>query len=131
MSDRRAKTSDEADLVFGLMVALLVILIGAASIGAALAGEFSGVASFYGNESGSRTASGERFDQAAMTAAHRSLQFGTRLRVHHGGRSVVVRINDRGPFIAGRVLDLSTAAAAAIGITRRKGLGRVRAEVIR
>jgi rare lipoprotein A len=90
---------------------------------------FSGMASFYGNESGSRTASGARFNQGAMTAAHRSLPFGTRLRVTHGGRSVVVTINDRGPFIRGRVLDLSTGAARAIGLTSA-GVGRVTAEVV-
>ena len=90
---------------------------------------FSGMASYYGNESGSRTASGQRFNQNAMTAAHRSLPFGTKLRVTHGGQSVVVTINDRGPFIRGRVLDLSTGAARAIGLTGR-GVGRVTAEVI-
>jgi len=89
---------------------------------------FSGMASYYGNESGSRTASGQRFNQNAFTAAHRSLPFGTRLRVSHGDRSVVVTINDRGPFVRGRVLDLSTAAARAIGITGR-GVGMVVAEV--
>ena len=91
---------------------------------------FSGMASFYGNESGSKTASGQRFNQHAMTAAHRSLPFGTKLRVTHGGRSVIVTINDRGPFIKGRVLDLSTGAASAVGLTRAKGVGRVTAEVI-
>ncbi|QPF85130.1 septal ring lytic transglycosylase RlpA family protein [Bradyrhizobium genosp. L] len=90
---------------------------------------FSGMASFYGNESGSRTASGQRFNQNAMTAAHRSLPFGTRLRVTHGGRSVIVTINDRGPFVRGRVLDLSTGAARAIGLTGA-GVGRVTAEVV-
>lgn len=90
---------------------------------------FSGIASFYGNESGSKTASGQRFNQNAMTAAHRSLPFGTKLRVTHGSQSVVVTINDRGPFIRGRVLDLSTGAARAIGLTGR-GVGRVTAEVI-
>ncbi len=90
---------------------------------------FAGVASFYGNESGSRTASGQRFNQNAMTAAHRSLPFGTKLRVTHRGRSVVVTINDRGPFIKGRVLDLSTGAARAIGLTS-SGVGHVTAEVI-
>lgn len=89
---------------------------------------FSGMASYYGNESGSRTASGARFNQNAMTAAHRSLPFGTRLKVTHGGRSVVVTVNDRGPFIRGRVLDLSTGAARVIGLTGR-GVGRVVAEV--
>jgi rare lipoprotein A len=90
---------------------------------------FSGMASFYGNESGSKTASGQRFNQNALTAAHRSLPFGTKLRVTHGGRSVVVTINDRGPFIRGRVLDLSTGAARAIGLTSA-GVGRVTAEVV-
>ena len=90
---------------------------------------FSGMASYYGNESGRRTASGERFNQNAMTCAHRSLPFGTRLRVTHGGRSVVVTVNDRGPFIRGRVLDLSTGAARAIGLTGA-GVGRVTAEVM-
>ncbi len=90
---------------------------------------FSGMASFYGNESGSKTASGARFNQNAMTAAHRSLPFGTKLKVTHGGRSVVVTINDRGPFIRGRVLDLSTGAARAVGLTSR-GVGKVTAEVV-
>ncbi len=97
-----------------------------ASIGSSRS--FSGMASFYGNESGSKTASGQRFNQNAMTAAHRSLPFGTRLKVTHGGRSVVVTVNDRGPFIRGRVLDLSTGAARAIGLTGR-GVGHVVAEV--
>jgi rare lipoprotein A len=88
---------------------------------------FSGIASYYGNESGSRTASGARFNQNAMTAAHRTLPFGTRLKVTHGGRSVVVTINDRGPFVRGRVLDLSTGAARAIGLG---GTGQVVAEVM-
>src|SRR6201996_8876494 len=90
---------------------------------------FSGVASFYGNESGSQTASGQRFNQNAMTCAHRSLPFGTKLRVTHGGRSVVVTVNDRGPFVRGRVLDLSTGAARAVGLTGA-GVGRVTAEVV-
>jgi len=90
---------------------------------------FSGIASFYGNESGSKTASGQRFNQEAMTCAHRSLPFGTRLRVTHGDRSVVVTVNDRGPFVRGRVLDLSTAAARAVGLTGA-GVGRVVAEVM-
>ncbi len=90
---------------------------------------FSGMASFYGNESGSKTASGQRFNENALTAAHRTLPFGTKLRVTHGGRSVIVTINDRGPFVRGRVLDLSTAAARAVGLTDA-GVGRVVAEVI-
>ncbi|MEH2504809.1 MULTISPECIES: septal ring lytic transglycosylase RlpA family protein [unclassified Bradyrhizobium] len=100
-----------------------------ASIGQSTGRGFSGKASFYGNESGSKTASGQRFNQNAMTAAHRSLPFGTKLRVTHRGQSVIVTINDRGPFIKGRVLDLSTGAARAIGLTGA-GVGHVTAEVI-
>lgn len=73
------------------------------------------------------TASGERFNANALTAAHRTLPFGTRVRVTHKGRSVVVRINDRGPFIRGRSLDLSRAAARKIGCG---GVCRVKMTVI-
>jgi rare lipoprotein A len=90
---------------------------------------FSGMASYYGNESGSKTASGQRFNQNALTCAHRSLPFGTKLRVTYGGRSVIVVVNDRGPFAHGRVLDLSTAAARVVGLTGA-GVGRVTAEVV-
>lgn len=100
-----------------------------ASIGSTGRRSFSGVASFYGNEAGNKTASGQRFNQHAMTAAHRSLPFGTKLKVTHGSRSVVVTINDRGPFIRGRVLDLSKGAAHVIGLTGR-GVGRVVAEIM-
>jgi len=110
--------------ILGLLAALLLGQV------KARAESFSGMASYYGSESGSRTASGQRFNQAAMTAAHRSLPFGTRLRVSHGGRSVVVTINDRGPFIRGRVLDLSSGAARAVGLTHA-GVGRVTAEILR
>jgi rare lipoprotein A len=89
---------------------------------------FSGIASFYGNESGSQTASGQRFNQEALTCAHRSLPFGTKLKVTRGDRSVVVTVNDRGPFVRGRVLDLSTAAARELGMTDA-GVGMVVAEV--
>jgi rare lipoprotein A len=100
-----------------------------ASIGPTGGRSFSGVASYYGNEAGNKTASGQRFNQHAMTAAHRSLPFGTKLKVTHGSRSVIVTINDRGPFIRGRVLDLSKGAAQVIGLTGR-GVGRVVAEVM-
>jgi len=102
-----------------------------ASFGASSGGgrTFSGMASYYGSESGNRTASGQRMNSNAMTCAHRSLPFGTKLRVTHGGQSVIVTVNDRGPFIRGRVLDLSTGAARAIGLTRA-GVGRVTAEVV-
>jgi len=74
------------------------------------------VASWYGAESGSRTANGEHFTGNALTAAHRSLPFNTKLRVTYKSKSLVVRINDRGPYIKGRSLDLSRAAAARIGM---------------
>ena len=86
-----------------------------------------GLASFY--TEGTQTANGERFNTNAMTAAHRTLPFGTKLRVTRGDRSVIVTINDRGPFVRGRVLDLSTGAARAIGLTSA-GVGRVVAEVV-
>jgi rare lipoprotein A len=80
-----------------------------------------GKASWYGAKfHGRRTASGERFDMNAMTAAHRTLPFGTRLRVRSldTGREVVVRINDRGPAIRSRIIDLSQAAVDALGVRR-------------
>lgn len=78
----------------------------------------SGYASWYGNEfNGKPTASGEVFDQFAFTCAHRTLPFGTWLRVSFRGRSVVVKVNDRGPFVKDRILDLSRGAADAIGLT--------------
>ncbi|PZA12484.1 hypothetical protein DNX69_10955 [Rhodopseudomonas palustris] len=89
----------------------------------------AGLASFYGSESGTRTASGQRFHPGGMTAAHRCLPFGTKLRVTYAGRSVVVTINDRGPFIRPRVLDLSEGAARVIGLTSR-GVGPVGCEVV-
>jgi rare lipoprotein A len=89
---------------------------------------FSGMASYYGNEAGGQTASGQRYDKNGLTAAHRTLPFGTQLKVTHAGRSVIVTVNDRGPFIRSRVLDLSTGAAKVIGLTGR-GVGRVVAEV--
>lgn len=78
-----------------------------------------GRASWYGpGFHGRTTANGERFNQGALTAAHKSLPFGTKLRVTNkrNGRSVVVRVNDRGPFVRGRMLDLSKGAAGQIGM---------------
>jgi rare lipoprotein A len=93
-----------------------------------------GVASFYSgqpHEGGSATASGERFNASAYTAAHKTLPFGTKVRVTsvRTGRSVVVRINDRGPFIGGRDIDLSAGAARAIGLTS-SGVGSVRMDIL-
>src|SRR5215210_7484211 len=84
-----------------------------------------GVASWYGpGFHGKKTANGERFNTNALTAAHKTLPFGTQLRVtnERTGKSVVVRINDRGPYAHGRVIDLSKAAAEAVGIS---GVGKV------
>ncbi len=89
---------------------------------------FSGIASFYGQNVGNKTASGQRYNENAMTAAHRTLPFGTKVKVTHRNRSVVVTINDRGPFIRGRVIDLSKGAARVVGLTSR-GIGHVVAEV--
>lgn len=66
-------------------------------------------------QDGKRTANGERFNPNGMTAAHRNLPFGTRLHLTHGGRSAIVRINDRGPFVRGKQLDLARGAARALG----------------
>lgn len=76
------------------------------------------IASWYGSESGPRTASGERFNPSGMTAAHRTRPFGSIVTVTHlgTGRSVRVRINDRGPFIRGRCIDLARGAARALGM---------------
>lgn len=89
-------------------------------------------ASYYGDRfDGRRTASGVRFDMNAMTAAHRTLRFGTRVRVTNkaNGRSVEVTINDRGPYIRGRSIDLSKAAARKIGMLK-SGIARVSLQVL-
>ena len=89
-----------------------------------------GLASFYADSlRGRPTASGAPYDPLALTCAHRTHPFGSRVRVTElaGGRSVVVTVNDRGPFVAGRVIDLSRAAAAALGMVER-GVARVSLE---
>lgn len=87
----------------------------------------SGIASVYSE--GNRTANGERISAGGLTAAHRSLPFGTKVRVTntHNGRSVVVRINDRGPFVRGRIIDLTPAGAHALGMD---GLAHVNVDVV-
>jgi rare lipoprotein A len=95
-------------------------------------GGSTGVASFYGGRfHGRLTASGVRFDSGAMTAAHRTLPFGTRVRVTHlgNGRSVDVRINDRGPYVGGRLIDLSRGAAGVLGM-HGQGVARVKVTVL-
>lgn len=91
-----------------------------------------GMASWYGEQfHGQQTASGERFDMNAYTAAHRTLPFGTRVRVRtvETKKTVVVRITDRGPFVDGRVIDVSYAAARQLGIIDR-GIAEVELEVV-
>jgi peptidoglycan lytic transglycosylase len=90
----------------------------------------TGLASWYGHPyHGRPTASGEIYNMYDITAAHRTLPFGTRVRVHNleNGRTVDVRINDRGPFVAGRIIDLSYSAAQAIGMP---GIARVQLEIL-
>jgi rare lipoprotein A len=117
-----------------LPTALLLAVQAAASTPVAAAAHSEGaanfgVASYYGEPQ--MLASGGRFNPHAMTAAHKTLPFGTRVRVTNlgNGRSVDVRINDRGPYIAGRIIDLSKAAAGVIGMTAQ-GTARVKMTVI-
>jgi rare lipoprotein A len=92
----------------------------------------TGLASFYGAKfHAKRTANGERFDNNALTAAHTTLPFGSRVRVINArnGLSVIVRINDRGPFVRGRIIDLSKAAAKKLGLSH-EGTLPVRLEIL-
>lgn len=92
----------------------------------------TGMASYYGaRHHGKRTASGERFDQHSLTAAHRQLPFGTRVKITNLGNndSVVVRINDRGPYTRGRLIDVSREAAEQLGMLRT-GTARVRVQAL-
>ncbi len=94
--------------------------------------QLAGVAAYYSNRlNGRKTASGQLFDNSALTAAHNTLPFGTRLKITNtkNNRSVVVRVNDRGPTTPGRAFDLSRAAAARLGYIR-SGLTEVQAEVV-
>ena len=106
-----------------LGVAILCSLAGEANAGSV------GYASYY--KHGAKTANGERFNPHGLTAAHRNLPFGTKVRVKHlaSGRTVVVRINDRGPFIRNRIIDLSLGAANALGI-RSAGVAKVSVQIL-
>ncbi|MGO8914278.1 MAG: septal ring lytic transglycosylase RlpA family protein [Stellaceae bacterium] len=91
-----------------------------------------GIASWYGNQhQGRLTASGERFDERKLTAAHRTLPLDTKVKVTNleNGKSIEVKVNDRGPYIPGRVLDLSTQAAKMLGM-EKEGLALVRIEIV-
>lgn len=107
-----------------------LLLIGTASQSLAMCGD---VASWYGpGFHGRKTASGERFNKHAMTAAHKTLKFGTKLKVTNpkNGKSVIVRINDRGPFVGKRTLDLSEGAAIKLGVKSR-GVANVCVTIVR
>ena len=112
--------------LFATTLALLTLATGCAS------STSDGLASYYADKyQGHKTASGERFDTARLTAAHRTLPFGTKVRVTNldNGRSVVVRLNDRGPVVSGRVIDMSPAAAKQLDMLRA-GVARVKLEVL-
>jgi rare lipoprotein A len=109
-----------------LFVAFCTLLAGCAS------SKSENLASYYADKyQGRKTANGEIFDTRKLTAAHKTLPFGTRVRVTNlgNGKSVVVRVNDRGPFVAGRVIDLSPAAARKLDMIRA-GVTRVKLEVL-
>jgi len=102
-----------------------------AEVGGVRASE-TGLASYYGHQyHGRTTASGETYDENSLTAAHRTLPFGTRVRVTNltNGREVVLRINDRGPFISGRIIDVSLRAAGDLDFVRI-GVVKVRVDVL-
>ena len=113
----------------GACMALLSIVLFTG--GKAEAAPQCGKASWYSTEDGFNTASGDRLSPAGMTAAHRTLPFGTNVRVDNlaNGRSVVVRINDRGPFVGGRVIDVNKAAAQILGLIS-SGVARVKLTVL-
>ena len=115
---------------FVRMLAAAGLVTGTLCAGSLAAQAQNGHASWY--KMGKVTASGERFNPHGLTAAHRTLPFGTKVKVKnlHNGRSVVVRINDRGPFIKGRIIDLSMGAAKKIGLTQT-GTARVAIQVLR
>ena len=115
-----------------LVGSLLVIALCALVTGGCASSRNEGLASYYADKyQGRKTANGETFDTAKLTAAHKTLPFGTRVRVTNldNGKSVDVRINDRGPFVAGRVIDLSPAAARKLDMLRA-GVVRVKLDIL-
>lgn len=114
----------------GRMMLCIVSILGCAfsptSVTSSLAGQ-AGIASVYSHESGSATANGGKLNREALTAAHRTLPFGSKVKVTNksNGRSVVVTINDRGPFARGRIIDITPAAARVLGFS---GLAQVSVE---
>ena len=119
-----------------LLIATLLVLAATAPAEVARASAMesvqTGIASFYASFfHGRKTANGERYDEGALTAAHRTLPFGTRVRVTNldNQKTLLLRINDRGPFVGNRIIDLSRAAAHTLGFVQ-KGLARVKVEVL-
>jgi rare lipoprotein A len=121
-----------AAAVWLVLACILVSGCASAGGGKGMASSQIGVASYYAEKyHGRKTASGEAFDMNRLTAAHRTLPFGTRVRVTNlsNGKSVTVRINDRGPFVQGRIIDLSRAAAARIDMVRA-GVVKVKIDIL-
>jgi len=120
-------------LGFGVSVATPVVCSSSQPVVKKKVYEAVGLASYYARKfHGRRTASGERYDMHAMTAAHPKLKFGSKVEVTNlkNGRKVKVRINDRGPFVKGRIIDLSYAAAKSIGMLSQ-GVAKVRISVVK
>lgn len=120
-------------LIFGVATFILVLGLAAAMVATGQGYYEVGIASWYGpGFHGKRTASGEIYDMYGISAAHRTLPFGMIVKVVdlETGRSVVVRINDRGPFIEGRIIDLSYGAAKELGMVE-KGLAKVGLKIVR
>ena len=118
-------------LVFALLLVAMVAF-AAETLTGAVGQTESGLAAVYsGRLNGHRTASGARYNAKALTAAHQTLPFGTRVKITNlkNNKSVVVRVNDRGPKQAGRILDISKAAAKALGI-HHNGMAEVKLEVV-
>jgi rare lipoprotein A len=112
-------------IMFGCALSLPALADSARDIG-------TGLASYYGREfKGRRTANGEKFDPNALTAAHRTVSFGKRIRVTNlgNGKNVIVRVNDRGPWKKGRIIDISYAAAKEIGM-HKSGTARVQLHLV-
>ena len=119
-------------LPYRLPILALIVLPVLAQAGDSRKDMGRGIGSYYASQfAGHRTASGERFDPSAMTAAHRSIAFNSRVAVTNmaNGKEVIVRINDRGPWAKGRIIDISYAAAKVIGM-HRSGTARVKLELL-
>jgi rare lipoprotein A (peptidoglycan hydrolase) len=133
INDRYSRRSDRSLVVsWGAARLLGILKRGVAEVQISNAKTLTGIASWYGKDfHGKKTANGEVYDMDAMTAAHKELPFNTRVRVVNlkNGKSIVVRINDRGPFVKGRIIDLSRRAAGKIGMFF-SGTTKVRVEIL-